>query len=265
MGDQTKVLSRREFLKNATRLGVSAGVLGALAKLTGGLQQATASSGPRSLSHHHWAMVIDLGACTGCNYCTYACKAINDTPQGITWNAVYHDADTFSQEVYIPRPCMHCEHAPCVDVCPVGATYYRPDGLIAMDYDKCIGCRYCQVACPYGARYFNWEAPSSQPNPMVPEWGTPEVARRPRGVVEKCTFCTHRIDAGLEQGLTPGIDAAATPACVSACPVDARFFGDMNDPQSRVSRLVAGGENIVLREELGTNPRVYYLLPQRRG
>jgi len=261
---ETKILSRREFLRNATRLGISAGVLGVLAKLTGGLQQAGASSRARD-TRYRWAMVIDLGACTGCNYCTYACQATNDTPDGITWNAVYHDTETFSQDVYIPRPCMHCEHAPCVDVCPVGATYYRHDGLIAMDYDKCIGCRYCQVACPYGARYFNWEAPSSQPNPMAPEWGTPEVARRPRGVVEKCTFCAQRIDAGLENGLTPGMDYEATPACVDACPVEARFFGDLNNPLSRVSRLLAEREHIALREELGTHPRVFYLLPERMG
>lgn len=258
---ETRTLSRREFVKLAVRLGVSVAVLEALAQVAGKIQLAEANDGSVE-NPYHWVMVIDLEACTGCNYCTYACKATNDTGQDITWNAVFHDEQTFSQEVYIPRPCMHCEHAPCVEVCPVGATYHRPDGLVTMDYDKCIGCRYCQVACPYGARYFNW-AVNDQPNPMSPEWGTPEVDRRPRGVAEKCTFCAHRIDAGLAAGLTPGVDEDATPACVNICPVNARFFGDLNDPRSVVSQLLATRESIQLREDVGAHPRVYYLLPQR--
>jgi Fe-S-cluster-containing dehydrogenase component len=140
----------------------------------------------------------------------------------------------------------------------VKASYYRADGIVMMDYDRCIGCRYCEVACPYGARAFNWEE-FSGPNPAVPTWGQPEVERRPRGVVEKCSFCYHRIDRGLAHGLTPGEDAEATPACVNACPVDARIFGDLNDPESNVSRALAKYPSFRLREDLGTGPRVYYL------
>ena len=263
MTENTRTVSRREFVKITTRLGISAAALEVVRRLRGNLTHATASSKAGS-SAYDWALAIDLDLCTGCNYCTYACKASNDTADGITWNAVYKDTEHFSKEVYVPRPCMHCEHAPCVDVCPVGATYHRDDGLIAMNYDLCIGCRYCQVACPYGARYFNWEK-NDQVNPMVPEWGEPEIERRPRGVVEKCTFCSQRLDAAVENNLTPGKDVAATPACVNICPVGARTFGDLNDPNSKVSRLLAERENIVLREELGTHPRVHYLLPQRKA
>ncbi len=263
MTPTTRTISRREMLKIAGQLGIGLAALEVTRRLVVGLPQVSAAEGDGK-SVHHWAMVIDLGACTGCNYCTYACKATNDTANGITWNAVFTDKTAFSREVNIPRPCMHCEHAPCVEVCPVGATYHRPDGLVAMDYDKCIGCRYCQVACPYGARYFNWRE-NTDPNPKVPEWGHPEVPRRPRGVVEKCTFCAQRLDQGLAEGLVPGVDPAATPACVNICPVGARVFGDLNDKNSTVSRLLAERESVVLREELGTRPRVYYLLPEGRA
>jgi dimethyl sulfoxide reductase iron-sulfur subunit len=127
-----------------------------------------------------------------------------------------------------------------------------------MNYDRCLGCRYCQIACPYSVRAFNWEAFTGD-NPAVPTWGKPEVPRRPRGVVEKCSFCYHRIDRGLELGLTPGIDEVATPACVVACPVGARSFGDLNDPDSPASRKLAGSPSYRLREDLGTAARVYYL------
>ena len=147
-----------------------------------------------------------------------------------------------------------------MDVCPVKASYYRPDGIVMMDYDRCIGCRYCEVACPYNARAFNWEEFTGD-NPAVPEWGDPEVERRPRGVVEKCSFCYHRIDRGIALGLTPGVDPEATPACVVGCPVGCRTFGDLNDPESEVSKLLASNATHRLREDLGTNPRVYYICP----
>jgi Fe-S-cluster-containing dehydrogenase component len=127
-----------------------------------------------------------------------------------------------------------------------------------MDYDRCIGCRYCMVACPYDVRRFNWEARSDE-NPYHPEWGSTEVERRARGVVEKCTFCIHRLDRGLEQGLVPGVDRAATPACVNICPVGARTFGDLNDPDSAIAQIVADVPTFRLREELGTEPHVYYV------
>jgi phenylacetyl-CoA:acceptor oxidoreductase subunit 1 len=130
-----------------------------------------------------------------------------------------------------------------------------------MDYDRCIGCRYCQVACPYDARRFNWEARTDE-NPYVPAWGDPEVDRRPRGVVEKCTFCIQRIDAGLKKGLVPGEDRDATPACVNICPVGARTFGNLNDANSKVSQVIAANPTLRLRDELGTETSVYYIPPK---
>ena len=243
-------IHRRTFLK----------VLGAGTAATAGLRAAARASASETTgdSPHRWAMVIDQAKCTGCGYCSEACRAHNDIAPGIEWNTVTRTGELAGQPVYLPRPCMHCEHAPCVEVCPVKASTRRADGIVTMDYDRCIGCRYCQVACPYGARAFNWEAFTGV-NPAVPEWGEPEVPRRPRGVAEKCTFCVQRIDRGLALGLTPGVDQAATPACAVVCPVGARVFGDLADPESNVSRLLADHPSYRLREDLGTGPRVYYL------
>jgi len=245
-------VNRRGFLMIAAGAGCGA------ALLRGG-QHAWANEA-HAESPHRWAMVIDVGRCEGCGYCTLACRAHNDVPPWISWNQVVTCEEMGEETHFIPRPCMHCEHAPCVEVCPVKASYRRPDGIVMMDYDRCIGCRYCQVACPYLARAFNWEA-FTGPNPAVPTWGQPEVPRRPRGVVEKCSFCYQRIDRGLARGLKPGVDQEATPACVVACPVGARVFGDLNDPQSQVSRLLRERPHCRLRDDLGTEPRVYYLQP----
>lgn len=244
-------VDRRDFLK-ITAIGVTA-LAGANV-----IRRRAEASGPTPAGPHQWAMVIDQSKCIGCGYCTLACRAHNDIPPEISWNQVFEVGSVGDQIVYLPRPCMHCAQAPCVDVCPVEATYYRPDGIVMMDYDRCIGCRYCEVACPYGARSFNWEA-FTAPNPAVPEWGQPEVPRRPRGVVEKCTFCYQRIDRGLALGMTPGVDPDATPACVVVCPVGARLFGDLNDLQSNVSKLLKARSSYRLRADMGTGPRVYYL------
>jgi Fe-S-cluster-containing dehydrogenase component len=242
--------SRRDFLKLAA-VGV------AVAAGSRMIRPAQASeSAP--LGEHQWAMVIDQSRCTGCGYCTLACRAHNDVSPDISWNEVRQSGQVGGHLVYVARPCMQCEKAPCVEVCPVEASYYRNDGIVMMDYDRCIGCRYCQVACPYGARSFNWEA-FEGPNPAVPEWGQPEVERRPRGVAEKCSFCYQRIDRGLALGLTPGLDPDATPACCVVCPTGARMFGDLNDPESNVSRALSDHASFRLREDLGTGPRVYYL------
>ena len=211
---------------------------------------------------HKWGMVIDINLCIGCNYCTYACQAVNDLPVEMKYNKVTLEETKTGAEFYLSRPCMQCEHPPCVHVCPVGATYVRDDGIVTMDYDLCIGCRYCIVACPYDARVFNWKK-HVEPNAFTPEYGHPEVERRPRGVMEKCNFCEHRIDSGLARGLVPGIDAAATPACVDVCPTGARVFGDLNDSESPISKILASTKTpIRLREDLSTEPKVYYIPPQ---
>jgi Fe-S-cluster-containing dehydrogenase component len=210
---------------------------------------------------YHWGMVIDLDTCIGCEYCMRACTATNDVDAEKPWNIVVEEKNSVGNTFYFTRPCLHCQVAPCVEVCPVQATYVRDDGIVVMDYNRCIGCRYCQVACPYDARTFNWEA-RTDVNPYIPTWGDPEVARRPRGVIEKCTFCIHRIDNGIERDLMPGVDREATPACVNACPVGARVFGNLKDPTSPVSKVLASHPNFQLREELGTKPSVYYIPPK---
>src|SRR5512138_2868985 len=245
-----KDINRREFLKLAA-------VGAAVAAGTRAVTSSRASSGAPK-GKHQWAMVIDQSKCTGCGYCTLACQAHNDVSPDIQWNKVVPDGIVGAMQVFVPRPCMHCAKAPCVEVCPVKASYSRDDGIVMMDYDRCIGCRYCEVACPYQARSFNWDAFKGD-NPAVPEWGEPEVERRPRGVPEKCSFCYQRIDRGLSLGLEPGVDPDATPACVVACPTGARLFGDLNKPESTVNKALSENPTYRLRENLGTGPRVYYI------
>ncbi len=213
-------------------------------------------------SRFKWGMLIDLKKCIGCQYCVHACQAVNDVSDDMRWN-VYFPEITAETNVpfHMTRPCLHCNDAPCTAVCPTKATFRRNDGLIVMDYELCIGCRYCQVACPYDARRFNWEE-RTEPSGYQAEWGQAEVPRRPRGVAEKCTFCIHRIDRGMAQGLMPGIDRAATPACVNICPVEARVFGNLNDPESPVSKAIRERPTFRLREDLGTEPNVYYVPPE---
>lgn len=253
-----KNLSRRDLLK------VGGAILGA----TGLAQFFSLNSlavwnkaTPHTGDGPKWGMLIDINKCIGCHYCTYACQAINNLADDMLYNIVTTETTQSGAEYFLSRPCMQCEEAPCVHVCPVEATYHRPDGIIEMNYDRCIGCRYCQVACPYGARVFNWREPI-ETSPKAPDFGTQEVDNRPRGVVEKCHFCSHRIDDGTSRGLVPGVDNEATPACVVVCPTNARIFGDLNDPESPVSK--AKQEAIVtlrLREELSTSPLVYYVPP----
>ncbi len=245
-----KKLNRRDFLKVA---GVATAAVTATRIIRTAGAEENSTSGARQ-----WAMVIDQSKCIGCGYCSLACQAHNDVNPNIQWNQVLPAGEVGGKNVFLARPCMQCSKAPCVEVCPVKASYYRPDGIVMMDYDRCIGCRYCEVACPYQARSFNWKA-FTGPNPAVPKWGQPEVARRPRGVVEKCAFCYQRIDRGLAQGLEPGVDADATPACVVVCPTGARQFGDVKDPKSKVSQLLRNKLTYRLRDDLGTGPRVYYI------
>lgn len=264
-----RVLTRSDFLKIAGAT-VATGLLTELV-ITGPLSaEAVQGIGAEAHPHqgsseHEWHMIINLDECIGCGYCMRACQAVNDVPDDdMRWNIVFPERTENGIDFYMNRPCQHCQEAPCVRVCPVGATWVRPDGIVAMDYDRCIGCRYCEVACPYDVRRFNWETPAGE-NPYQPVWGEAEVDRRPRGVVEKCTFCVHRIDRGLEQGLKPGIDAAVTPACVEACPVSARIFGDLNDSASPVSQYLQNNDTFRLREDWGTQPHVHYVRPEKEA
>jgi phenylacetyl-CoA:acceptor oxidoreductase 27-kDa subunit len=266
----TVELTRRDIL---ALMGIATGSAVAAVALTSGplspfagLQREQVTSSQESVGHgatgdSHWGMVINLDRCIGCEYCLRACSAVNDVHSDKPWNIVVPEQTTNGHPFYFSRPCLHCQVAPCAEVCPVKATYVDTNGLVVMDYERCIGCRYCEVACPYDARKFNWEM-NTEVNPYIPTWGIAEVPRRPRGVVEKCTFCKHRIDAGISNGLKPGIDPEATPACVNICPVNARTFGNLKDPESSVSRQIAENPTFVLREELGTHPSVYYIPPK---
>lgn len=265
-GSRSKLITRREMIALLVGSGVTLATAAALANpldqiITPALAGSSGYNYSEGDPRYHWVMVIDLNRCVGCDYCVYACQATNDTREDMRWNIRLVDETPTGNVFHVTRPCLHCHNAPCVEVCPVAATYHRADGLVVMDYERCIGCRYCQTACPYGARKFNWEERTDE-NPAVPEFGRPEVPRRPRGVVEKCTFCIHRIDAALENGLMPGVDREATPACVNICPVTARWFGDFNNPDSEVSRIIATQPTLRLREDLGTEPNVYYLPPE---
>ena len=274
MADETNYVTRREFITGMVAVGGSVAVAVALSEikpLRELIEQEIALELPEIVreaeheqevnSRHHWAMLIDLRKCIGCRYCVYACQAVNDVPDDMRWNVYYPDTTETGEPFHMTRPCLHCEDAPCTSVCPAKATWRRADGLVVMDYDLCIGCRYCQVACPYDARSFNWEEREG-PSGYQPEWGNAEVARRPRGVAEKCTFCIHRIDRGLAQGLIPGEDRPATPACVNICPVEARVFGDLNNPESKISKLLKELPTFRLREDLGTEPNVFYVPPE---
>lgn len=250
--------SRRDFLKLA---GALVGAVGATQLVLANDMSAQAFSGNGDGTGHQWGMLIDINLCIGCRYCTFACQAVNNLADEMIYCVVTTETTQSGEPFFLSRPCMHCDEAPCVHACPVQATYKRPDGIVAMDFDRCIGCRYCMVACPYDARVFNWKEPIEL-SPQSPTFGYQEVPNRPRGVVEKCSFCSHRIDPGLERGLVPGLDPQATPACVVACPTKARIFGDLNDPGSPISVALADATvTLRLREDLSTEPRVFYIPP----
>jgi molybdopterin-containing oxidoreductase family iron-sulfur binding subunit len=224
-----------------------------------------------------WGMVIDLDKCTGCQACSVACKAENNVPHGspeeqklrreIYWNKVIASTTGKYPWVHtelIPMPCMHCNDPPCVTVCPTKATYQREDGIVMQNFRRCIGCKYCIVACPYGVRNFNFkeqEIKEYDRQDLPPErsvWGPWPFPTRTDGVVEKCNFCFHRIDQGIKEGKKIGEEVV--PACVEACPANAETFGDLDDPKSKVSSLLSSRDWIRLREGLDTKPKVYYLL-----
>ena len=209
---------------------------------------------------------LDLSRCIGCRRCVHACVEENNQSRSpeIQWIRVlemkkekgidftdadaYYDAEKVPREghFYVPVSCQQCENAPCVRSCPVGATYQEPDGIVVIDYDWCIGCRCCMSACPYGARHFNFAEPTLPAEQMNPK--THYLGNRPRmkGVVEKCTFCIQRVRKGRY------------PACVEVCPVGARKFGNLLDPNSEVRFVIEHKRVFVLKAELNTKPRFFY-------
>jgi len=157
----------------------------------------------------------------------------------------------------VPVGCQHCDEPACLDVCPTTATKKRADGIVTIDYDICIGCAYCAVACPYQARYKTERASFAYGQASAHETQRRDDDRL--AVATKCTFCVDRIDSGLAQGLKPGVDPAATPACVNACIADALAFGDLDDPGSNINRLLEANQHFRMHEELGTGPGFFYL------
>jgi Fe-S-cluster-containing dehydrogenase component len=216
----------------------------------------------KPVADRKWIMVIDLRKCVGCHACTIGCVAENKLPPGVVYRPVIEEEIGTYPNVsrrFTPRPCMQCDNPPCVPVCPVNATWKRPDGVVIIDYDKCIGCRYCITACPYNARTFDFGLHHSDGTPRVAEYDTMpsfEYGKKwyrkngdsPVGNARKCHFCLHRVERGQ------------LPMCATTCIGRATFFGDANDPDSIVSELIAQPNVMRLKEELGTDPRVYYLV-----
>ncbi len=247
-----------------------------------------------------YGFVVDLNRCTGCQACVVACKVENNTPRAAFWMYVFKWEEGKYPDVkvnFFPRPCMHCDNPPCVKVCPVDARYKREDGFVLTDYERCIGCRYCETSCPYGVNYFNWKPPTDNQyydwknnegkdvfgtgsikeyaDGNIPPYRNPDFSLKYgqekrltagaghfTGVMEKCTWCVHRVEKGL------------LPACVVSCPVQTLHFGDLDDPSSEVSRLLKKRHWFHLLEEVGTKPRVYYtgglppshyIRPMRKG
>ncbi|HFQ15334.1 MAG TPA: 4Fe-4S dicluster domain-containing protein [Rhodobacteraceae bacterium] len=211
-------ISRRDVLKSLGSGSAAAAVA-----------VATPTAARATTRPTHYAMVIDTRRCVGCHACSVSCKTENDVPLGVTRSWVeYVEKGDYPNVTrhFLPRLCNHCSEPQCVKVCPTGATYKRKeDGIVVVDADVCIGCKYCIQACPYDARFIN------------PRTGT----------ADKCDFCLHRVKEGI------------APACVNTCQGKARIFGDMNDPNSEVARLIETEAVTVLRSEMGTKPNVYYI------
>lgn len=229
----------------------------------------------KPVEQRHWVMVIDTRKCVGCHACTIGCVAENKLPPGVVYRPVVTEEFGEFPNVqlrFLPRPCMQCEKPPCVPVCPVQATWRRPDGITVVDYDKCIGCRYCLTACPYGARtsdfglYYTDESAQNDSNnagdavsgPHAPWEDRPNFEyaknwdrsdhRSPMGNARKCHFCLHRLEVG------------ELPMCVSTCIGRATYFGDRNDADSLVSELISKNNVQTLLPHKNTKPRVFYIV-----
>ena len=207
-----------------------------------------------------WGMVVNLNSCVGCQTCTIACKHFNATTPGVQWRRVL-DVELGRypevERLFLVVGCQHCAEPPCVPVCPTGATTQRGDGLVTMDYDLCIGCGYCAVACPYQARTIVHEKSWYYGEPTIQERAVAQDDRW--GVAQKCTFCVEKVDEAEERNLTPGVDLEVTPVCSASCIAQAIHFGDFNNVDSNVSRLSRDNASFQMHAELGTDPQIRYL------
>jgi Fe-S-cluster-containing dehydrogenase component len=223
--------------------------------------------------NHKWAMAVDVDKCTGCQACVLACQVENNIPlntqdrfernRSISWIRVERYWEGEFPDIkarFIPIMCQHCENAPCEPVCPVFATYHNAEGMNVQIYNRCVGTRYCANGCPYIVRFFNyWEPvwPETLRNHL-----NPDVTIRSRGIMEKCSFCIHRIRRGVRKADSEGRaleDGEIQTACQEACPTNALNFGDIKDPNSRVSQMKKDDRYYPLMPQYGTSPNVFYL------
>lgn len=254
---ESRTLSRRNLLAT---LGVAAtGSALAMVSYRDDAQAATTSKvaahGSSHTQAHAWCMVIDLRTCDGCGVCTTACQTRHNLREEQTWIKVYDMEDSTGGKFFMPRPCMMCEDPPCMKVCPVGSTLRTDDGLVLVDTETCIGSRACMAACPYEARYFNWTEPPPADPKKMPMANSPQMPVAKKGAVGKCVFCADRLPYG------------ELPACVSGCPMGVTYIGDLvtdiavNSFGNTVvlSEFLKANDAVRFKEELGTNPRVYYI------
>jgi phenylacetyl-CoA:acceptor oxidoreductase subunit 1 len=208
-------------------------------------------------------MVIDLRKCIGCGACTIACKQTNKVPIN-SWRRVFDCGTSDAPErmrTFVPISCMHCGKAPCVEVCPTGASYRRSDGIVDIKNERCVGCGYCIIACPYQARIIIFHNEHElKVKKIFYGLGDADINLDRIGVSTKCNFCRQKITEGMRRGLTPGLDRDASPECVISCSAKAMRFGDLDNPDSVVSRLLRERKTARLQERLGTEPSIYYIL-----
>ena len=205
-----------------------------------------------------YVAVVDLSKCNGCGKCTEGCIAYHDLPIGMEWIKIFKIKDA-AGEYSLPRLCMQCQgNTPCVNVCPVGAAFMREDGVVLIDSQRCIGCRFCMAACPYSARFFNWQEPDHSPITFQHEYSPEEPWPQSRGTTAKCDFCTEKLSVGQ------------LPACASSCPTGALYFGDQYEDTVTNGRETVSFKSLIkqkggyrILEELGTEPNVWYLPPRR--
>jgi molybdopterin-containing oxidoreductase family iron-sulfur binding subunit len=270
--EEPKAYSRRGLVQHllgagATGLAAVLGGASVLDLLSTPLQAAESWGGNKRA--FNYGMVIDTRRCVGCKACVAGCKVENKTPPGVSYTVVLDQIMDRPEDkpVFMTKPCFHCEHPPCTEVCPVGATFKRErDGIVVVDYERCIGCRYCMTACPYGARYFDFgdNYPMTEartpyadlPSPEYKQFRKRQAGESPIGNVRKCSFCMHLQDdqGRYDQG------AGRWPSCAKTCTGHAIHFGDFGDRESEVSRLLRERQGIRLKDELDTHPNVYYLL-----
>lgn len=255
---EDQVITRRRLFARLAKIGVTTAAVGSGAfELIGYRDDAKAAQaqGSAKKAEHAWCMVIDLRYCDGCKACTMGCQQRHQLPAEQTWIKVEQMTDAAGGRFYMPRACMMCEDPPCMYVCPVGATFRNDEGLVLVDQNVCIGCRMCMAACPYEARYFNWKQPppaKRMPMPPTPEMPVPQR----KGTVGKCVLCADRLPHG------------ELPACVQTCPMGVLYIGDLVTDVAvnglgttvKLSQFLKDNDAVRFKEELGTNPRVYYIL-----